>query len=132
MEQPLSRNARRTATVALAVGAASILLSFLVGFLAYRTSRSEVMGVVARQNLATSRTVVNESIALQNLMSRSGAREHPLHAVEQMWRRAVPPVPGSYLCVIRAPGTPALHTMAPDTVGKDVSQVVVNRRPAAT
>lgn len=113
---------------ALAVGAATILLSFVVGYFAYRSSRAAVLDVVADQNLATSQSIVNEAIALLEHSSDTDG-DAPLNAVEQVWQRTVPPVKGSYLCVIKSPGELALHTLNSKMIGTDVSQVVCERRP---
>lgn len=122
-----NRQTRRLAVIAWGVGAATIVLSFVVSYFAYRSSRAAVLDVVANQNLATSQSIVNEAIALLENSADTGS-DAPLDAVEQVWQRTVPPVKGSYLCVIRPPGEFALHTLKPKMVGTDVSKVVCERR----
>ncbi|MDA0281769.1 MAG: PAS domain S-box protein [Planctomycetota bacterium] len=123
-----SRGTRRLARMALVVGAATIVLSFLVGFLAYRYSRSALLDVVAEQNLATSQTVVNESIALLDQLPESSEGGNTLRAVEQTWRSTVPQFEGSYLCVIRANGELMMHTQHPELVGKNIRDMLVDQR----
>lgn len=128
-QQPvLPGSSRFLARMALAVGAATVLLSFVFGALAYQYSRSAVLDIVADQNLATSQSVVNTSLALLDQMSELSNKPQPLAVVKKAWQGTIAPVEGSYLCVIGSTGQLMLHTLKPEMVGTDVGQVVVDQR----
>jgi PAS domain S-box-containing protein len=125
----IPNNALLLARTALALGAATILLSLVVGTMAYRYSRSAMLDIVADQNLAMSQTVVKASVAMLELMTDLGGEPQPLLAVEKAWQGTVAPIEGSYLCVIGSTGDLKLHTSKPEMVGTNVGQMIVDQRP---
>lgn len=118
---------RRLTRIAIAVGFGSLAMSFVVGYFGYRTSRSSILRAIAAQNLSTSETIANAAIADLSLnQPPPDARDDELQAIRLAWDRFVPPITGSYMCVIERDGTLALHTLNPDMVGKHVGSVVVD------
>ncbi|MBM4072845.1 MAG: hypothetical protein FJ271_28540 [Planctomycetes bacterium] len=111
--------------IALTIGAATVVLGAVVAVLAYHSSRSTLRDAVATQNLATSQTVVNESLARMKLLDK---KHNPLDVIAETWKNTVPPLSGSYMCVIDSSGKLAIHTARPQLVGTDVSQMLVDQR----
>ncbi|MHC4946726.1 MAG: PAS domain S-box protein [Planctomycetota bacterium] len=107
----------RLTFVALAIGAVAIVGSCAVGVSAYRASRRTMLDATARGNLQLARTLVNH--VESRAAGRSGADR--LRHLEDTWADTEVRHPGTFLCVVRAPGVLVHHSVSPDAIGRDVS-----------
>ena len=118
----------RLAWTAIGVALLAMLGTFIVGWLAYTTSRQSVMDSVAHESLSLGRTIIkNVEYDLKEFGSMSD-RQGAVHELAAAWARTEPPYPGSYICLIDSTGRLVLHTENPEMRGTDVSQVIADPR----
>ncbi len=119
----------------LAIAVIAVLSCFILGWLAYTTSRRVALDTAAQANLSISRTIVNlvehdlvaaNAAGTNQADPKTSIQQQALERIAAIWSRTDPSYAGSYVCVIESSGELALHTKNPAMCGKNVSQVIVD------
>jgi len=133
-----SKSQSKAWLAAMVICVAALLLGGVVGIVAHRASRNAVIETIAQDCLGLSRSIATH---VQRLSPYLGPylgphlddrrRSAQYEEFVTFWNSCQPTYPGSFLCVIEAPGRLAVHTKRPQHIGKDVSQVQLPGRRGA-
>ncbi len=112
----------RLAIMAFVCALIGVLGSIIAGWMAYSSGRHAVLDFVARENLSLAQSIVNQSELVSSPRSKGTAG---WQRVKEIWDTTQPHFEGTFICVIGPEGKIDYHSIKPESVGKDVSEVVV-------
>lgn len=106
------------------IAVSTVVLSLTVGIIAYRSAKSLILDAESRQNLAISKSVVNQSLAV--LKSNPDRVDEPEKIIAETWKRMEMGDSGRYLCIIGSDGNLVMHSKDAALIGKNVNHIPVN------
>ena len=114
---------RRLAKLAMMLGCITILSSFIIGGVAYLSSKSVILRRVAQDNLRMARSIANYADHYNRNIRSSASPEERLSELQRLCRQIETPRSHSFLCVVTPSGKMEICTATPTMIGKPIGDL---------